>query len=306
MKSPIANAMSAFVIIVSFFTTTTSLAQYFHPLQSPAKGTNRFALIGDCGRPGITNDELRASVSQKKIRSLVLPGDNLYESTYAHTWDPWKLAGFLFDAVAIGNHNGGYAEEVAYFNMPGEYYSKVINGVRFIVLNSDNPWNVVSQMTWLNNALTNTQQSLTFLVYHHPTFPISDDHVWFEKPWFQLEMRQIFKDYQSKISAVVIGHDHISSFVDFGPIPAIVAGSGRSTRKTDPVSYKQDGFQIQTRYIESEKRHWGLLEIAADKKSATVDFIGVESQKSSCRGKLLNGKMLLDKNCAAGNQQDLF
>lgn len=264
-----------------------------------ATATNQFALIGDCGRAGDSLDRLQSSITKTGIKSLVLPGDNLYEGTYESTWNPWKLAGFFFDLVAIGNHNAGYKNEVSYFKMPDEYYSKVIEGTRFIILNSDNVWNASKQIDWLDGQLSSATENLIFLVYHHPTFTVTNSHFWFEKPIFQKKMRKIFSKYADRITAVIVGHDHISSFVDFGPIPAIVAGSGRVVREESPVSYEQDGFQVETRFLAETTPHWGLLEVDSSTSSAKVSFIRVSDQQNVCSAQLSNGQMILDEACKA-------
>jgi hypothetical protein len=57
---------------------------------------------------------------------MVMAGDNIYlpHESYSEPWSPWKVAGFVFDVVAIGNHNLSYDKEISYFQLPGEYYSK--------------------------------------------------------------------------------------------------------------------------------------------------------------------------------------
>ena len=55
-----------------------------------------------------------------------------------------------YDVVAIGNHNGGYKQEMQYFQMPAEQYSTVIDQARFIVLNSDNDSSGPAQAQWLD------------------------------------------------------------------------------------------------------------------------------------------------------------
>jgi hypothetical protein len=259
--------------------------------------TTQLALMGDCGRPGNSLNNLKSSLLKSGIRNLVLPGDNLYESTYENVWNGWKKVGFLFDVVAIGNHNDGYEKEVRYFEMPGEYYSKVISGARFIVLNSDNVFNVSKQMKWLKQELKQAREKTIFLVYHHPTFTITEDHFWFEKATFQTEMRKIFVDFKDKISAVIVGHDHISSFVDFGHIPAIVAGSGRTNRPGKPVHNTQFDFSIHTQFLAGDTQHWGLLELDPSGSSALVSFIRVADHANVCTARLEAGKMILQENC---------
>lgn len=257
------------------------------------------AIMGDAGESGKELNALKNSLELRKITSLIMPGDNLYAGTYSSVWDSWKKSGFKFDVVAIGNHNNGYDREVQYFGMPAEYFSTIQMGARFIVLNSDNKKNVQDQMTWLDRELTSATESLIFLVYHHPTFTVTDSHDWEERPEFQNKMRAILKKHGSKISALIMGHDHITTFLDFGSIPAIIAGSGREVRNASPVSYEDSGFQIQTRYLAPRSQHWAILEIMDGAQQAKVHVVNVSTQAITCSA-LITGhgnSLTLDKSC---------
>ncbi len=255
------------------------------------------AIMGDAGKSGTNLDRLKASVMKEKVTSIIMPGDNLYSGSYQSVWDNWKTSGFKFDVVAIGNHNSGYSKEVNYFKTPGEYYSVVKEGARFIVLNSDNTANVAEQFNWLKKELANAKESLVFLVYHHPTFTVSRSHFWSEKRAFQLQMREFFKINHSRIAAVILGHDHLSEFMDFGPVPVIVAGSGREVRNEGTVAYDEDGFRIQSKYFAPQTQHWGLMEILPGAKEALVHFVRVSDQKRVCSARLRNGDMILEGEC---------
>ena len=255
------------------------------------------AVMGDAGLAGKALKNLKNSVIKEKITSIIMPGDNLYFGTYESVWDDWKKSGLKFDVVAIGNHNSGYEKEVKYFKMPGQFYSVVKEGARFIVLNSDNTATVKQQFTWLKNELAAAKETLVFLVYHHPTFSISNSHRWTEKKSFQLQMRQFLKQNHNRITALLIGHDHMSEFMDFGPVPVVVAGSGREVRNEGPVSFNEDGFKVETRYLAPNVPHWGLLEIMPGAKEAVVHFVRVADQKRSCSARFRNSDMILEGEC---------
>ncbi len=259
----------------------------------------RMAIIGDAGEKGSSLNSLKKSIQMEGVNSLILPGDNLYSGTYESVWNDWKISGLKFDVVAIGNHTDGYDKEVKYFAMPAEYYSTIKYGARFIVLNSDNLNGVDQQIKWLENELEMAQENLVFLVYHHPTFTLTTKHNWMETMAFQSKLRNVLKNKGSKISAVFLGHDHISSFVNFGNTAAVVAGAGREVRSAEPVSYKENDFQIETQFLSPEEQHWSLLEIEEGSKSALVHFINVKTQKNMCTGHISHGPILLDSNCAS-------
>ncbi len=258
---------------------------------------NPIAIMGDSGQAGSEMNALKESVLKEQVSSILMPGDNLYKGTYASVWNGWKKSGLNFDIVAIGNHNGGYKNEIEYFNMPAEYYSVKKDGARFIVLNSDNERNVTEQMTWLKNELDEASENLIFIVLHHPSFTISKSHKWTEKKSFQLQMRQVLKQCSSKISALILGHDHMSEFMYFGTTPVIVAGSGREVRNEQPVSFTEDGFLVETQYMAPRVQHWALMEIESGATEARVTFIRVSDNKKVCGALFKKSEMKLDEIC---------
>lgn len=262
------------------------------------------AVMGDAGRAGSALNKLKTSVAKEKITSIIMPGDNLYSGSYESVWDNWKKSGFKFDITAIGNHNSGYKKEMKYFGMPAEYYSVVKEGARFIVLNSDNPKNVTEQFNWLKKEFAAASESLIFLVYHHPTFTISRSHLWVEKRSFQLQMRKFLKLNHTRITALLLGHDHMSEFMDFGPVPVVIAGSGREVRNEGPVSYTESGFKIETRYLAPQMAHWGLLEILPGAKEAVIHFVRVSDQRRSCSARFRNSDMILEGECRSSKEYE--
>ncbi|MEZ0391041.1 MAG: metallophosphoesterase [Pseudobdellovibrionaceae bacterium] len=261
------------------------------------QASSRMAIMGDAGLWGPPLDHLRRSLELANTRSVIMPGDNLYFGSYSVTWDIWKKTGFSFDVVALGNHNKGYPTEMLYFNMPGEYFSVVKNGARFFVLNSDNTNNEEQQFAWLEQEFSKATEKLIFIVYHHPTFTVSEKHKWTEKKDFQLRMREFLKVHAGKITALIIGHDHISTLVDFGSVPAILAGAGREVRSAQPVSYIEDGFAVETRFLDDRTQHWAQLEISEDASEAWVHWIRVSDQSNVCSAHLVAGRMRLDAKC---------
>jgi hypothetical protein len=117
-----------FSVFVFFLTTSLqSLAVDF--TQSPRRASfpnSTWGIIGDAGlwpESRVTRDSLLAD----QVLNLIIPGDNIYDlkASYESIWAPWSSVGFDFDIVALGNHTKGYSEEVRFFKMPGEYYTKV-------------------------------------------------------------------------------------------------------------------------------------------------------------------------------------
>jgi hypothetical protein len=256
-----------------------------------------FAIMGDVGEAGKELDRLRASVKKEQLKNLIMPGDNLYSGTYQKVWDVWKADGFDFTITAIGNHTDGYAEEVAYFNLPGEYFSVVKGGARFIVLNSDNTKNIQEQFNFLNKEMAAAKEKLVFLVYHHPTFTLTSKHKWTEKRDFQLKMREFLRQNGQKISAIILGHDHITTFVEFGTIPVILAGAGRDVRPAKAVSFPEDGFQIETRYLAPQNQHYVRMDVNAAGDEAQLNVIRVSDNAKVCAATLRQNAISLSSNC---------
>jgi hypothetical protein len=178
---------------------------------APSIGSTRLSLLGDAGRWNASTKKLKESMERVGVRSLVMPGDNLYSGTYDSAWGPWFKSGFDFPVVAIGNHNDGYQKEIQFFSMPSEIYAKTLDGfLKFIVLNSDNKKNVDTQMDFLNKELAGATEPFVFVVYHHPTYTLTKDHTWPERREFQDAIRPVLSKYRQKITAVVLGHDHIA------------------------------------------------------------------------------------------------
>ncbi|MGE0764630.1 MAG: metallophosphoesterase [Bdellovibrionales bacterium] len=258
----------------------------------------RMAVIGDAGLTGTDLDNLRDSIGLERVQSLILPGDNLYFGRYNWTWDRWKREGFRFDVVALGNHHKGYQNEIHYFGMPGEFFSTEKNGARFLVLNSDNVENAELQCAWLDEEIEKVTEKLVFLVYHHPTFNLNAGHDWRGKEKFQRCLRAFFKKNIERLTAVLLGHDHISTLVDFGGVNAIVAGSGREVNRSTPVNYEEDGFQIKTRYLAPMTQHWVSLDIPQAADQVDVHFIRVSDQTRTCSVKIKPGMTAtLGENC---------
>ena len=257
------------------------------------------AILGDAGLAGADLDRLRDSVQAEGIKSLILTGDNLYFGSYAWTWNNWKRSGLKFDVVTIGNHHKGYDNEIKYFGMGGEFYSVVKNGARFIVLNSDNQSNLDAQFDWLQTELDKATESLIFLVYHHPTFSTGSDDNWKQREQFQLRMRDVFNsELAKKISAVLLGHAHISAFFNFGSVPAVVAGSGREVLKASSVSYTDNNVQVKTLYLAPQTQHWASLKISDNAEEARIQFIRVSDQAVTCSAVIAHGEITLDASCS--------
>ncbi len=255
-------------------------------LNSLAISTKSIGLVGDAGvnHPVIRN--LRTSLSDHGVKDIVLLGDNIYDTklTYDDVWMPWSKEGFQFPIVAIGNHNKSIEEEVAYFKMPGDFYTTTFQGARFIVLNSDNLTNIDTQMSFLEKNLTkNNLEKQVYLIVHHPYVTVSDFHSWIERADFQKKLRPLILKYADRITAVLSGHDHLAIFVDVNGLPLIVSGASFEERTTRGLSYQDEAFKIQEQWLYRGGKYWVKLDISEDAEFAWVHYIPFEAGKIECR-----------------------
>lgn len=217
-------------------------------------------------------------------------GDNLYTTTYEAVWSSWRRRGFDFPIVAIGNHNDGYVAEERFFEMPGEFYSKqVSNLVRFVVLNSDNTASASQQASFLDSELTQAQEPFVFIVYHHPTYSLSHRHEWQEKRAFQLAVRPVLQRHRSKITALLVGHDHLAMIAHFDDLPLIVAGAIWETRADTPVNDVQDGVRVSTNWFYNGEPQWAKLEIDRQSHRAIVTFVRSSDDAITCVARIATG-----------------
>lgn len=218
-----------------------------------------------------------------------MPGDNLYSGNYEQHWGPWKKAGFTFDVIAIGNHTAGYAKEVSYFKIPGEYFSKTYldGAVQFLVLNSDNTANVSVQMAWFEKQLQDSTAKQIFVVYHHPSLTIGE-HKWTEKKAFQIRMRTLLRTYRSKITAVMVGHDHVAALINFDSLPVIVSGSSQSPDKGVPVNNVQEGIQVKSEIYLVAQPYW-VQQVTSGENVSEFNFIRAKDNKVLCKAIIQTG-----------------
>jgi hypothetical protein len=276
------------------------------PAPAPSVAPNRpltFGIAGDAGAWNSNAQAAQASMIKLGVSRLILPGDNLYDEwsgNYNKPWDPWVAKGFTFDAVAIGNHNAGYAKEMAYFKMPSEYFSVTHKGqAKFIVLNSDNDKTAAAQAAFLEREIKNSSEPLIFTVFHHPSYTVSADHSWDEKKNFQLAVRKVIWANRSKLTALIVGHDHLASLIHFNDLPVILSGAIQDVRNDVMINNVQDGVSVKGAFYFEGVPYWARLKITKDKPNeATVDFIRSSDSRISCTARLAPGRKAdLDQNC---------
>ncbi len=249
----------------------------------------QFALVGDAGRLNDNSKILRESLKSYKNFDLVMPGDNLYAGTYESVWNPWIQDGFRFPVVALGNHNQSYPAEIAFFKMPGEYFSKkyLNDQIQYIVLNSDNTRNIAEQMAWFEKEISTSTSKQIYIMFHHPSRTVAS-HTWTEKKAFHQKLLPIVNKYRSKISALIIGHDHIAGLLHFNNLPVIISGSTQSPRTEKVINNVQDGVTVRTDIHFDTEPYW-VQQTVYNGYSEFV-FIRAKDNKMLCKAVITTGQ----------------
>lgn len=242
-----------------------------------------FAVVGDAGHWNPESKQVLDSISKSGVRHLVLPGDNLYfGSDYHRVWSHWLQEGMNFAAVAIGNHHVTYEKEMNYFKMPGEYYSySPVRGLRFVVLNSDNEATADEQARFLDKTMTEAREPFIFVVYHHPSYTLSEMHPWKEKKDFQKAIRPLIWKHRPKIAALLVGHDHMASLVSLNSLPMVVSGAVWETRPVEPVDYQEGAVRVKTQWHYDITPHWARLDVE-DTGKYSVSFVRARDNQVTC------------------------
>ncbi len=241
----------------------------------------KFGLVGDSGIKHLNSEPLRKSLKRLNATRLIIPGDNLYDlsESYASIWDPWKKEGFDFSVVALGNHTLSYTVEMDYFGMPNEYFARAVGSALFLILNSDNEANAHEQASWLRTQLQATRAPFVFVVFHHPPFTVTDFHPWREKEAFHLAVRPVLLEFGSKISSLIVGHDHVTGLFEMNGIKVIVAGAGTQTRPTEIVDPQIDDAVVTRIALFHDRATWARLDVDPSLKEARLHFVDLQKEQ---------------------------
>ena len=126
---------------------------------------------------------------------------------------------------AMGNHDmdEGYTREqvIQTFGMPAAYYAQVIQGIRLVVLNGNDPGSPKSsggydsyigkaQQDWLKQELINSKEPVLILS-HQPIAGIyTIDNA--------TEIQSLLSAHASKIILAINGHSHVDQFIEVGGV----------------------------------------------------------------------------------------
>jgi 3',5'-cyclic AMP phosphodiesterase CpdA len=184
---------------------------------SPEPAPFTFAVIGDFG----TGDAVQRAVANRMCSwrdnhgfDLVFTtGDNVYpdghpdrfEKNFYRPYECLTDNGVAFHAV-LGNHdaqtdNGRPEIEDEAFGMSGRNYVVRANGVRFVMIDSNNV-----NMDFLRRATRTEEGDLwTVVAMHHPVYSPGDGHG--SEPGFRPRLPRLFR--KRGVDLVLQGHDHL-------------------------------------------------------------------------------------------------
>ncbi len=168
-----------------------------------------FAVCGDSrDNPGIYQRVLDA-VQADGSEFLVNTGDLVNNGTNSQ-WEAFReqMAGFAVPFYPVpGNHdglNGGLDGYLAYSGAPAAHYSFDRKPVHFTMADSHNGGIAASELDWLRDDLTASQQPVKMVFLHHPPFdPDGTDHImaYGNEPFMDLMV-------EADVDYVFAGHIH--------------------------------------------------------------------------------------------------
>ena len=264
-----------------------------------------FGVIGDAGYWNIHSKSVRDSMIKSDVKSLIMPGDNLYNTSldYIDVWSPWLRKGFKFSVVSLGNHYSSIQEELDFFQMPNNYFYKDIGNVRFIILDSETLTKLDDQRNFLNEALASSDKNFNVVVYHHPMATISYRHGWKEREAFHLKISPVLKKWSAKINLIINGHDHIASLFTYDELPVLVSGAVFETRPAPAFSYQRDsGEFVHTSWVNSEGFYWIRLDFDVESNWIWINFVRTDKEEVSCSILLKDKNIYRKRNCFNNGQ----
>ncbi|HEY8934996.1 MAG TPA: metallophosphoesterase, partial [Cyclobacteriaceae bacterium] len=204
-------------------------------------GTTYFLVFGDWGRNGQGDqqdvaDWMGIAANQLTARFVISTGDNFYCCGVASTEDYQWLSSFeqVYRShslqipwyVTLGNHDYqgnvqaqlDYSKKSQRWKMPNRYFTQVLNGIRFIFLDTS-PFikdyykdserysdlakqDTTKQLKWLDSVLVHSPEKTKIAVGHHPLYSLGDHG---NENDLQIMLEKRFEKYNISYFA---GHDH--------------------------------------------------------------------------------------------------
>jgi predicted phosphodiesterase len=203
-----------------------------------------FMVLGDwgsglSGQLNIAN-AMKALHQKAPIQFIITVGDNIYPDgdirKFAKDYFEKPYATFVAQKIpfypTLGNHDVPHQDEqIAYFKMPGAYYSFNKGNIAFFAINTNhfNP----TQQSWLTHKLSQSKATWKIVYGHHPVYssgPHGDEE---ESVQLQKELKPLLEKYH--VDFYLCGHDH--HYERFMPVQGVyyvlTGGGGASIRSLD-------------------------------------------------------------------------
>ncbi|MBA3872184.1 MAG: metallophosphoesterase [Anaerolineae bacterium] len=263
-----------------------AIEQDNYTVEAQAKDTTRFAVIGDFGSTGKSEQAVAKLVGSWQPNFIVTTGDNNYTlgldatidanigqyyHSYIGTYDGSYGDGSQENRFfpSLGNHDWGIdsvAPYLKYFDLPGNerYYNVVQGPLEFFMLDSDTrePDGTSSdsiQGKWLQSALADSTATYKVVVFHHAAYSSAEhgSSTWMQWP---------FAEWGATL--VLNGHDHIYERIIKDGFPYIVDGTGGQSL----YNFKTPIDGSQVRY----NCNFGALLVDVTDKAMSLRFINIE------------------------------
>jgi hypothetical protein len=135
----------------------------------------------------------------------------------------------------------------------------------------------------LKEQLGASKNKFNFIVYHHPSFTVSDHHEWEEKENFQQAIRNVIKQNKNVISGLIWGHDHLAATFEFEGVPVFLSGSAQDPR-LGVIQPENLGFQFKAVWLAPPGQpYWLKLDgIYEDSESLEFKYIRAKDDRVMC------------------------
>jgi 3',5'-cyclic AMP phosphodiesterase CpdA len=243
---------SVLLLVQSLFIPPSLAAQSGGPRTTGAQNALHFVVIGDMGSGLPAQKEIAGAMfahyQRQPFPFVLMLGDNIYPdgdiNKYSETRFRQPYSGLLALGVqfypVLGNHDvlGGHENDMmAYFKMPGRYYTFQKGPIAFFALDS-NQFDAAQQQ-WLDQALTQSRAPWKIAYAHHPIYS-SGLHG--SSKSLQKTLKPVLEKH--KVQLYLTGHDHdYERFASVNGVNYIVSGGGGASIR--PFKDKEKGSQVR-------------------------------------------------------------
>lgn len=178
---------------------------------------------------------------KRKPYALIINGGDLVNRSTEHQWQLYHDISSSYASTTplvpiLGNHefyqdpSARYYEEVYGFSAQPDYFSFLLKGVVFVILDSnfkrrDDAY-LAAQLTWLEQTLAeHAHRHLIIVGYHHPAYSsgMSTLAMPYESRYIRQNWLPLFRRFG--VDLIVNGHDHIYERLQYEGLQAVIAGA---------------------------------------------------------------------------------